>query len=278
MTYYLIRNILPRQKNNKIIQDFNTRVIKNKIKRTKYSVKRNDYAFYYMIQHYKMKFYHQNIWVKINKPNISKSRKFIYIKQILHYQILMLINSSKILMFKNYFWLRWHKLILLIPIAIFAIYFYAIRNNKLISYCDVFTKQLILNKICKNKAIIRKISDAIDGLCGEEKVLNLTKNLIIEEVYKNEQMEKDLNNLIKREIISYLQTKDCKNDLKQLLIEEVLRNSEIKNELYSLIKELLTLKEVNFLEDKLEHILVDVLNIQTIHEHVAKSKLLSIFI
>jgi hypothetical protein len=98
----------------------------------------------------------------------------------------------------------------------------------------------------------------------------MLSNLIINDVLPNKEIRNDLYRIIKRELINYIRSEDCRKELKNLIIKEVLRNEEIKNELYSIIKQFITLKEINFLEDKLEKILVDVLSIQAIRTHVAK--------
>ena len=54
-------------------------------------------------------------------------------------------------------------------------------------------------------------------------------------------------------------------------MNEVLRNPSVRNDLYSLIKELLTLREVNTIEDSLEKVLVDVLHIESIGKAVDES-------
>jgi hypothetical protein len=57
-------------------------------------------------------------------------------------------------------------------------------------------------------------------------------------------------------------------------VNEVLRNPSVRNEIYGLIKELLTLREVNTIEDSLEKVLVDVLHIESIGKAVNESNIL----
>lgn len=58
----------------------------------------------------------------------------------------------------------------------------------------------------------------------------------------------------------------------KLVVNDVLRNSSVRTEIYNLVKDLLTIKEVNTIEDALEKVLVDVLNMQSIRSIVSESK------
>jgi hypothetical protein len=151
------------------------------------------------------------------------------------------------------------------PYVIYQNYSQEINNQS-----DLLIKNLIINKVCKNEFIIDKISWEILQLCKRESIKIMLSNLIINDVLPNKEIRNDLYRIIKRELINYIRSEDCRKELKNLIIKEVLRNEEIKNELYSIIKQFITLKEINFLEDKLEKILVDVLSIQAIRTHVAK--------
>lgn len=182
---------------------------------------------------------------------IYKNKKFQY-----HFFNILSEHSYKILIIFSAFFL---------PYVIYRNYSEEINNQS-----DLLIKHIVINKVCKNEFIINKISWEILQLCKKESIKIMLSNLIINDVLPNQDIRNDLYRIIKRETLNYIRSEDCRKELKNLIIKEVLRNEEIKNELYSIIKQFITLKEINFLEDKLEKILVDVLSIQGIRTHVAK--------
>jgi DNA mismatch repair ATPase MutS len=95
------------------------------------------------------------------------------------------------------------------------------------------------------------------------------RDLIIKEILPNKGLKNDLYRITKREILAYMRSDQCKNELKNLIINEILRNYKITNDLFELIKEFVTKKETKMLENKLEKILTDVLCIEAIHKHVS---------
>ena len=155
-------------------------------------------------------------------------------------------------------------------VVMYTVYKSYYDKEKLIKKTDDIIKSLIKTKVCQNKTIINKLSWEILILCKQEKTHRLMRNLLLNEILKNPEIKRDLYILIKREIIAYIKSEHCLKELGNLIAKDVMKSPEIRNELYSLIRRFITLREVDFLEDKLEKIFVDVLNIQAIHNHVAR--------
>lgn len=159
----------------------------------------------------------------------------------------------------------------LLSFLLLSLIFYISYNySKIADQIDKYIKSTLIKNVLKNEFIINKISYEILELCKQEKIKKLLRELLINEILRNKELKLDLDKVVKREIISYLKSEDCNKDLKNLLINEVLRSDNLRLELYSVIKEFVTLKEINFLEDKFEDVLVGVLNIPAIHVHVSK--------
>jgi hypothetical protein len=187
----------------------------------------------------------------IQKKFIYKNNKFYFLfSKFINKHLLKLIITA---------------IILTSPFLIYRFY-----SEEINTTLDDGIKYIVINKVCKNEFIIKKISWEILVLCKKDSIKHLLSNLIINDVLPNKEIRNDLYRIIKREIIIYLKSEDCRRELKSLIIKEVMRNEEIKNDLYSLIKQFITLKEIDFLEDKLEKILVDILSIEAIHTHVGK--------
>jgi hypothetical protein len=161
-------------------------------------------------------------------------------------------------------------LLFIIILLVIGFLLYHEYRNRIKIQLDKLVKSLVIKKICKNEFIINKIAYEILFLVRRESIKRQMSDLIVKDVLPNKEIRSDLYRIIKREILSYIKSEDCKKELKILIVKDVMRNEEVRNELWGLIKSFIIFKEVNFLEDKLEKILVDILSIEAIHSHVAK--------
>lgn len=240
-------------------------IIRSKIHHNEinFKYKRSHISYYHFIQFLHLNFYKITTRIKYKRSNLfSKIKKKL--------EKLSFNHLTYKLLFDQKFTSNFLKLILLTFIVIFLYNKILKEQDKIIEKSDNMIKSLIINKVCLNKIIIEKISWEILVLCKQDRTHRLIRNLILNEVLKNKEITMDLYRLIKREIIAYIKSEDCRRQLKNLIAKDVMQNSEVRSELYSLIRQFITLKEVDFLEDKLEKILVDVLNIKGIHDHVGK--------
>lgn len=228
-----------------------------------YKYKRTQLSYYHFVMFLHRNFYNITSGINYKQMGILSKLKRKTRNINLNY------FSQKIL-FDQSFSLKFLKFIFLLSLVFYIVYFLTYSYDKMIDKADGIIKSLIINKICKNKTIIEKISWEILVLCKQDRTHRLIKNLILNEILPNQELKKDLYRLIKREIIAYIKSEDCRRELKNLIARDVMANPEVRSELYSLIRKFITLKDVDFLEDKLEKILVDVLNIQAIHNHVSK--------
>ncbi len=184
----------------------------------------------------------------------------------------IIYRESKIgkIIFKLFWNPKLHKtfifLFTILLLSISLIYY----NTEIKKEIDKFVKGIIITKIIRNKYIINKISYEILFLVRRESIKRLMSDLIVKDVLPNREIRSDLYRIIKRELLAYIKSEECRKELKILIVKDVMRNEEVRNELFELIKSFILLKEVNFLEDKLEKILVDILCIEAIHSHVAK--------
>lgn len=227
------------------------------------------------------KIFQYNSFMKfVNKNQVSISRKNVINNK------LRLQNNFKFVIRKtyvyNYFVLKQiysllhnksrsiRKLLIICGLLSSVFLYYCYKKQEINSKVDLTFKNIIIQKILQKEYIINKISWEIFQLCNKESINRLLANLIINDVLPNESIRNDLYRIIKRETINYIQGQECRRLLRELIIKEVLRNEDIRSDLYSLIKQFITLREINFLEDKLERILIDILAIDGIHKHVAE--------
>lgn len=206
-------------------------------------------------------FYNVVSILKTKKTNDSNLSKFLSKSSFRH----------KIFSFLKFpFYSKIFRIAAFVFLTFISFYILINKKYKITDLSGRTVKFLILRQIFRNKSLEDKISHEILVLCQSDKIKILLRDLIIQEILPNKELKEDLYGIIKREIIAYLQSQECRRELNSLLINDVLRNEDIRNELFELIKEFITIKEVSFLEEKLEKILVDVLSIEAIHIHVAK--------
>ena len=236
-------------------------IIRSNIKHNQenFKYKRTHISYYHFAHFLRSKFY--KVTNRITQKNSFFLSKFRL--QPEHFSL------NKILLDPKYFskFIKRFFFFLIITYTLYKTYY---DKEKLKKKTDDIIKSLIKTKVCQNKTIINKLSWEILILCKQEKTHRLMKNLLLNEILKNPEIKRDLYILIKREIIAYIKSEHCRKELGNLIAKDVMKSPEIRNELYSLIRRFITLKEVDFLEDKLEKIFVDVLNIKAIHNHVAR--------
>jgi hypothetical protein len=183
-------------------------------------------------------------------------------------------SRFRLFFYKLYSYQKFYKflksLLFITILVVMGFFLYQEYRERIKIQFDKLVKSLIISKICKNEFIINKIAYEILFLVRRESIKRQMSDLILIDVLPNKDIRSDLYRIIKREILSYLKSEDCRRELKILIVKDVMRNEEVRNELWGLIKSFIILKELNFLEDKLEKILVDILSIEAIHSHVAK--------
>ena len=180
---------------------------------------------------------------------LSKGYLFYY----LHYSHLFLeVNLSSII-FKIF------KFFLLIGLL------YAVYSK----YKEVM-KSYILEKVLLSDIVINEISKSLIIVVNKPGIKLLMSESLCK-LLDNEGFKKDTYNLVEKLLIDFLKSKDCYNLLLNLLIKDILNNEQVKFEIFSLIKDILVNKKVDFLEKKLEEIIVSILNKKEIHFYVKKA-------
>lgn len=218
--------------------------------------------------------YMQYLKIKYNpiKTQIlnRKSREYldlIHYNQALFTHIINRKHPSFMIkrIFRKKFKLILFLMVTLLPFGYFKLY----KKENINSFIDKKIKKHTVELVCHNKTIQQKISFEILNLVKNDEIKLLLRQLILD-VLRNKEIEKELAGLIRKSILDYITSERCEKEMKHLVFKEVLKNPQVNIETMNLIEDLTLKKEMKTLEKLLEDILVDVLNIEVIHSHVAK--------
>ena len=110
-----------------------------------------------------------------------------------------------------------------------------IKKQSIKNYIDTKIKSLICSQILNNKNIYSLIAISLVDLVNLPKIKSLMTELFIIMLH-NKGFIDDTTILVRKLILDYIRSEDCKNDLSKIIINEVLKNPDILKEIHLCFK------------------------------------------